>query len=118
MANAVHLAAHPLIESGEPFVVHYECLNFCRGEFGILGVGFRIQRGLGLLEPFLEVTFLVGEFQSCVKHSGLFLRLLFAPDLLEPGSDVRLGRLIEFGECVFLATVLLLKVSDSRVHGF
>ena len=98
------------IERGEPFVVHHQRLDLGLGELRILGVGLGVERGLGLLEALLEVGLLAVELQPVVQHGGFVLRVLVALDLLQPGSDVGLVHLVEFGERAFLAAVLFLQL--------
>ena len=49
------------------------------------------------------------EFQPFVEHGGFVLGLLVAFDLLQPGGDVGLVHLVQFGERAFLAAVFFLQ---------
>ena len=86
--------------------------------FGILGVGLGVERGLGVLEPLLEVGLLVAELQPVVQHGGFVLGFLVAFDLLQPGGDVGLVHLVEFGERAFLAAVFLLQLGHAGGDAF
>ena len=59
LTDTIHLAVDGGIERGEPFVVNDQRLDFGLGELGVMGIGLRIEFGLGVLKALLEIR-LVG----------------------------------------------------------
>ena len=58
LADAIHLALNGGFQRGQPFVVHHQRLDLGFAQFGVMGVGFGVQVGFGVLELLLELGLL------------------------------------------------------------
>ncbi|WP_152412840.1 hypothetical protein [Nitrolancea hollandica] len=110
------------IERGKPFIVHHQRLDLGLREFGVVGVGFGVERGLVVLQLLLEPSLPVVHFQPLGEHRGFLTSIYISgektPDISQPGGDVGLVDLVEIREGAILAAVLFLQFGQLGADAF
>jgi hypothetical protein len=114
---------HGGVERGEPLVVHHERLDLSFTELRVAGVGFSIQRRLGLFQLALQVGLLAAQVDPGVERGGLFLGILVvrgvkAPDLAQARGDAGPVDLVERGAAMTSKTLaeLLIDLGVAQSH--
>ena len=112
LADAVHLAVDGGIEGGQPFIFHYQRLDFLLGKFGIFIKASASSASSHSLSRCLSSACSLLELQPGFEHLGFLFGFFVAFDLLKAGGDVGLVHFVQFGEGTFLAAVFFFHLSD------